>query len=157
MVSFQPAGTNITQRITFNTGYIDFGNSRIVDIVNSSLTLQWSTEELYVVGSIKPADLVRHSQRVSLTGTIKSFAPEMEAMAWGSSSVGTPSNIFTLDGQPTMQNPILTLFDRNGKEYQYQLYNAVFKSSKLSTKAEDFAQWDFELEAMDIAALVYTP
>ena len=156
MTNSQPAGNNITQRITFNSGYIDFGAARIVDIANTTFSLEWTTEELYVVGSIKPADLVRHSQKVTLTGTIKSFAPEMESVAWGSSTIGSPNNITTLDGQPTFQNPVVTLYDRNNKEYQYQLYNAIFKSSKLSTKAEDYAQWDFEIEAMDVTALVYT-
>lgn len=157
MANFVSTGNNITQRVVFNSGTINFGNARIVDVVNCNLSIEWTVEGLYVIGSIKPADLVRHSQRVTLSGSIKSFAPEMESIILGSSSIGSPSEIIPIDGQPTFANPVLTLYDRNGKQYQYQLYNAVFKSSKLSTKAEDFAQWDFELEAMDIAALVYTP
>ena len=103
-----------------------------------------------------PADLVRHSQKVTVTGKIKSFAAEMQSIAMGSSAIGTPNNLFPLDGQPTFTNPVFTGFDRNGKEYQYQFYNVLFKSTKGSFKAEDFGEFDFEMEAMDISALVYT-
>lgn len=151
--SFTAAGGNIPARITFNSATLDFGNARLVDIDNLSISLEWTPQELYVLGSIKPADLVRHSQKVMLSGKIKSFAAEMESIAFGSSSIGTPNNLITLDGQPTFTNPVLTIFDRNGKEYQWQLTNALFKSSKGSFKAEDYGEFDFELEAMDMIAL----
>lgn len=154
--AFTPAGGNIPARIFFNTGTLDFGGARIVDVDSISISLEYTPQELYVLGSIKPADLVRHSQKVTVSGKIKSFAAEMEAVAFGSSSIGTPNNLFPLDGQPTFTNPVFTGFDRNGKEYQYQFYNALFKSTKGSFKAEDFGEFDFELEAMDISALVYT-
>lgn len=150
---FTPAGSNIPARIMFNSGTLDFGNSRLVDLDSLSISVEWTPQELYVLGSIKPADLVRHSQKTTLTGKIKSFAAEMEAIAYGSSQIGTPNELDTLDGQPTFTNPVLTLFDRNGKEYQYQLISALFKSSKGSFKAEDYGEFDFELEAIDIKAL----
>lgn len=154
--NFTPAGGNIPARIFFNSGTLDFGGARLVDVDNVSLSCEWTPQELYVLGSIKPADLVRHSQKVMMSGKIKSFAAELQSIALGSSSIGTPNNIYTLDGQPTFTNPVFTGFDRNGKEYQYQLSNALFKSSKASFKAEDFGEFDFELEAMDIAQVVYT-
>lgn len=153
MTAFTNPGSNITQRITFNSGTLDFGNSRIVDLDNVSLNIEWTTAPLYVLNSIKPADLVRHSQKVSMTGKLKSFAPEMDQLAMGSSTIGNPVEIDTLDGQPTYLSPVATFFDRNGKQYQYQFSGAIFKSYKLNAKMEDYAEWDFEIEAKDVVQL----
>lgn len=152
-MAFDPAGTNIPRRITFNSGTIDFGNSRVVEIDNVVLGTEYTLVPLYVLNSIKPQDYARASQKVTLTGKIKSFAPELYNMALGSSTTGSPQEINTLDGQPTLQNPVATFFDRNGKQYQYQFSGALFKSYKMSAKMEDYAEWDFELEASDIAIL----
>ena len=151
---FTNPGTNITSRVVFNSGYIDFGNQRIVQVDNVSVSLEYTLASLFVLNSIKAADLVRHSQKVTMSGKIKSYPMELDMIAAGSSSIGTPNNILTLDGQPTFQNPVVTLYDRNGKEIQYQLSNAIFKSNKLTSKMEDYAEWDFELEAIDITQLV---
>ncbi len=156
MSSFSTPGTSVTQRVVFNSGTIDFGTNRLVAIDNVSLSVEWTTAGLYVLNSIKPADLVRHTQKVTLSGKLKSWPAEMMQLAMGSSTAGTPNEIDTLDGQPTLLNPVVTFFDRNNKEIQYQFKNALFKSSKLSAKMEDFAEVDFEIEAMDILALNYT-
>lgn len=153
--AFTPAGANLTNRYTFNSGTIDFGNSRIVAIDNVSVELAYTLTDLFILGSIKAADKVRHSQKVTLTGKLKSYAPELEMLNAGSSAIGTPNNINTLDGQPTMQNPVVTLFDRNNKEIQYQLQSALFKSTKLTSRQEDYSEWDFTLESIDIVE-VYT-
>ncbi len=153
--AFTNPGNNVNQRITFNSGTLDFGGSRLVDLDNVALSVEWSMNPLFVLNSIKPADYARSQQKVTLTGKIKSFAPEWIESALGSSTIGTPQEIDTLDGQPTLLSPVLTFFDRNGKEYQYQFSGAIFKSYKMNAKMEDYADWDFELEAKDVA-IVYT-
>lgn len=150
MTAFQPAGTPVNNRFVFNSGQIDFGNNRVVAIDNIALTIEWTDMLLYIMNSIKGADIVRHSQKVSLTGKLKSYPLEMEMIALGSSVIGVPDNAVTLDGQPTLTNPVVTLFDRTGKEIQYQFLNGLFKSSKFTGKAEDYGEWDFELTAIDI-------
>ncbi len=152
---FTTPGGTITQRITFNSGVIDFGSNRLVQLDNVSVGVSWTIAPLYTINSIKPQDIVRHTQKVEMTGKIKSFAPELYMLAFGSSTIGTPQEVDTLDGQATLQNPVLTLFDRNNKQYQYQVQNALVRSIKLGAKMEDYAEWDFELEAKDIV-LVYT-
>ena len=155
MTAFTPAGTTLTNRFVFNSGTLDFGNSRIVAIDNVSIEIKYSISDLYILGSIKAADKVRHSLKVSMSGKLKSYSGELEMAAAGSSTVGTPMNVNVLDGQPTFQNPVVTLFDRNGKEIQYQLLSALFSSTKLTTTNEDYASWDFSLEAIDCVE-VYT-
>lgn len=155
MPAFTNPGTNITQRIAFNSGTLDFGSNRLVQLDSCNISIEWSIADIYTLGSIKRQDIARHSEKVTLTGKIKSYAPEMEMIALGSSTTGTPQEIDTLDGQPTLQSPVLTIFDRNNKEIQYQISGAIFKSTKVATTAENYAEWDFEIEAKDIAE-VYT-
>src|SRR5271169_6042631 len=112
-MSFVSPGTNVPQRVVFNSGTIDFGNERLVDVDNVSLNLEWTTAPLLVLNSIKPQDLVRHSQKVTMTGKVKSWPAEMQEIAFGVSSAGTPNEIDTLDGQPSYQNPVVTFFDRD--------------------------------------------
>lgn len=154
-MAFFPAGSNIANRITFNAGTIDFGNQRIVQLDSATLSFEGTTLPLYTVGSIVPQALVRHSLKYTLTAKIKSFPPEIEAEAWGSSSAGTPSGVLPLDGQPTFVSPVVTLFDLNSKQYQYQFINAIWKSDKLNVKMADYAEWDIELESMSML-LLYT-
>lgn len=150
---FQAAGTPVNNRFVFNSGQIDFGNQRVVAIDNIALNIEWTDLGLYIMNSIKMADLVRHSQKCTLSGKLKSYPLEMEMIALGSSAIGVPDNALTLDGQPTLQNPVVTLFDRNNKQIQYQFSSALFKSTKFSGKAEDYGEWDFELVSIDVSEI----
>jgi hypothetical protein len=152
---FSNIGSNETQRIVFNSGTLDFGYNRLVELDNIALNVEWGINTLYVLNSIKPQDIARHTQKVTLTGKIKSFSAALNSAAYGSSTPGTPNQIDTLDGQPTLLNPVFTIFDRNAKEIQYQLSGALIKKSSVSARAEEYAEFDFELEAKDIA-LLYT-
>lgn len=153
MANFTPAAPAVPAHITFNSGTLDFGNERQVMLDNIAISLEYTLAPLYVLGSIKPQNYARHTQKVTLTAKLKSWSPGLVAMVAGSSSGSAPLNILTLDGQPTLLNPVATLFDNAGNEYQYQFSNAVFKSTKLSAKMEDYAEFDFELEASDITIL----
>jgi hypothetical protein len=108
---------------------------------------------LFVVGYIKPQAYNRHTQKITLTGKIKSFAAELATVALGSSVPGSPVELDTLDGQPTLQSPVATFYDASGKQYQYQFSGALFKSFKANVKAEDYADFDFEMEATDVKIL----
>lgn len=157
MVSFFPAGSNVKNRITFNAGTIDFGSQRLVQLDSISLAFEATTLPLYTIGSIQPQALVRHSLHYTLTAKIKSFPAEIESLAFGSSSAGaSPVEVFPLDGQPTFQNPVVTLFDINNNQYQYQFINAIWKSDKLNAKMADYSEWDIELDSMNMI-IIYTP
>lgn len=154
-MSFIPGGTNTTTRLVFNSGTLDFGSNRLVDVDNIVITYEFSVADIYVLGSIKRADIARSNQKVTVTGMIKSFSPELEMFSLGSSTTGTPQEIDAPDAQPTLINPVFTAFDRNGKQIQYQIINALFKSNKATFKAEEYGTWDFEIDAIDIKE-VYT-
>lgn len=153
MTSFTPAGTPNTSHIVFNSGTLDFGAERLVMVDNVDISLEYTLAPLFVLGSIKPQAYNRHTQKITLTGKLKSFSPALLAMAAGSSTGSAPMSILTVDGQPTLLNPVATFFDATGNQYQYQFSNALFKSSKTSLKMEDYAEFDFEMEASDVTAL----
>ena len=117
---FINTGTNVTSRIVFNSGALDFGSNRLVQVDNLSMSMEYTNIILYVLGSIIGQDHVRHSAKATLTGNIQSFSPEADALAYGTTVSGSPMQNSVLDGQPTLQNPVLTVTDRNGKEIQYQ-------------------------------------
>ena len=146
-------GANVPSRIVFNSGTLDFGGNRMVQVDNLSMSMEYGTNFLYVLGSILGQDIVRHSAKATLSGKIKSFSPEADSIAYGSSVVGTPMELGVLDGQATLTSPILTIYDRNNKEIQYQFQSALFKSSKATLKAEDYGEFDFELEALSVKIL----
>lgn len=151
--AFQPAGLPVSNRFVFNSGQIDFGNTRVVAIDNITMEVQWTDLLLYIMNSIIGADIVRHSMKCTLTGKLKSYPLEMEMLVMGSSAIGVPDNAVPLDGQPTLQSPVVTLFDRNGKEIQYQFSSALFKSSKFTGKAEDYGEWDFEMTSINVSEI----
>ena|SRR5579859_6544182 len=155
MAGFTSPGSNVPARVSFNSGTIDFGSNRLVDVESISIELKWTAAPLYVLNSIKIQNLARHSEAVTISGTVKSWSPEMENLSFASSTIGTPQEIDTFDGQPTLLNPVITLFDNNNKEFQYQVTSALFTSDKASLKAEDYTTWDFTIEASDIK-LIYT-
>lgn len=161
MPAYIPPGSTVTQRISFNSGFVDFGtinsstqSNRLIDVDTATISITWSTSYLYVLNSIKGAALVRHSEAVNLTATLKSFNEEFDEIAFGSMSSGTPTGIYTLDGQPSMQNPVFTFYDQNNKEYQYQVLNAVIKSVKATATQEGFTSWDVEMDALDVQLVV---
>lgn len=154
-MAFQTQGTPITKRVTFNSGYLDFGTNELVNIDNIKLTVDSSMADLLVVNSIIAQDKVRHTMTVKMSFKVKNFSPEVEAILYGTSASGSPSSLTILDGQPTFQSPVLTVFDRNNKEIQFQLTNALIKSSAFTSAAEAYGEWDFELEATNIQ-LLYT-
>jgi len=153
-MGFTAAGTPIQVRTVFNSGTLDFGTNRLVEVDNLSLSTEFGIVDLYVLGSIIAQDKARHSLKVTLSGLIKSFAPEMEALIAGNASSGAaPASISILDGQPTLQSPILNIFDKSGNQIQYQFSGALFKSNKMTLKMGEYATWEFNLEAKNVVEL----
>jgi hypothetical protein len=155
MGTFSAAGNPVTSRVSFNSGTIDFGNNRLVNVENIKIDQKFTEARMYVLNSILPAAMARHSYTCSISGQVKSFTPEMEMLDMGSSTSGTPVEIDVLDAQPTLLNPVITCYDSNAKQFQYQVQSAMFTTNTASLKNEDFTTWDFTLEAISIK-LIYT-
>lgn len=153
--SFTAPGSNVPARVTFNSGTIDFGSNRLVDVDNIKIDAKWTSVPMYVLNSIKMAALARSSYVVTITADLMSWSPEIDGLLYGSSVAGTPAEITSLDGQPTLQNPVITCFDSNNKEFQYQVINAIFTADSTSLTQEVYAKWSINLTAIDIN-IVYT-
>ncbi len=153
MPAFISPGTPVANRIFFNSGTMDFGTNRIVMLDSITIKTEWSTADLFAVGSIMPQAKNRHTFKCSVTGKVKSWAAEMFSFALGSSAAGSPNTINPLDGQPTLLSPVFTAYDANLKEYQYQFTGAIFKSISTAVKMEDYGEFDFEMEAMGLTEL----
>ena len=153
--SFTTPGSNVPARVTFNSGTIDFGLNRLIDVDNLKIDVKWTAVPMYVLNSIKMAALARSSQVVTISADLMSWSPEIDNLLYGSSTIGTPQEINSLDGQPTLQNPVITCFDSNGKEFQYQVLNAIFTEDSPTLTQEQYAKWSINMTAIDIN-IVYT-
>lgn len=155
-MGFTTPGTPVTERAIFNSGTIDFGSKRMVDVDNIKIDLKWNSQRMYVLNSIKTANIARSNESVTLTGLIKSMSPEMMASIYGSVSSGATYDIQTYDGQPSLQSPVVTLYDSAGKEYQYQISGAIFTTNTMTAAQEAYTTWDFTIEAKDITLISST-
>jgi hypothetical protein len=149
--AFNSAGTPTPNRVVFNSGYIDFGNTRLVNVDNIKIDYKYTSVPMYVLNSIKIANLARSQEAVTITGVVKTFSPEMEGLMFGSStSSGGNIGYIALDGQPSLLNPNLTVYDQNNNEYQYQITGALFTTDTVTFTNEQFSSWDFTLTCIDI-------
>ena len=152
-MAFLPGGTPVSTRVSFNSGYFDFGSNRLVNVDNIKLDMNWQSAALYVLNSIKIQSLARHTEKITITGQITTFSTELDSIIYGSSSTGATITYTPLDGQPTLQNPTLTVYDASNKEYQFQIQGALFTKLSLNTTKEAFAIYDFSIEAEDLLFL----
>jgi hypothetical protein len=153
--AFNSAGTNVGARVEFNSGTFDFGSNQLVNVNNLKIDLKWDSKLMYVLNSIKIAFNARGNESVQVTGDVLSWSPELDSVLYGSSTSGSPSGIYALDGQPTLINPWLTVNDSNGKQIQYQFTNALFTADSVTFNQEDYGKWSFTLMASDLN-IVYT-
>jgi hypothetical protein len=150
-MAYTTAGVPESSYLFFNSGFLDFGNNRVVNLDSCKIDYSVSEASFYVLNSIKKAAHARHSLTVTITGKTKSFQPAIDALFFGSSSNDATTTMYSvLDGQPTAQNPVLTVYDQNNKEYQYQIYGALLTRYGISANQEAYSEWDFTLDCLDI-------
>lgn len=151
-----PASTEVTPRLIFNSGYIDIGTSRLVDVDNVSIELSFGEKELRRLNSIKMAAHKRMTFKCSLKAKVKSINQEVMAAIMGTSASDTPSGslITVKDGQYTAQiNPVFTAYvdDDAAKPIQFQFTDAIFTRFPTTANLEDFGEQDLEMTARDVA------
>ena len=150
-MSYKTAGTPETSYLIFNSGFLDFGNNRVVEMDSCKIDYSVSEASFYVLNSIKKAAHARHSLTVSITGKTKSLQPALDALFFGASSSDSATTVYNvLDGQPTSQNPVLTVYDSANAEYQYQVTGAMLTKYGISTSNENYSEWDFTFDCIDL-------
>jgi hypothetical protein len=148
-----PGGAPLATRVTFNSGYVDFGSNRIVQLDNVKIETTVTDAQLRQLNSIKMAALKRKSLTIKMTGKVKSFNREMFETYFGASSTdGSGTLISFFDGQQTTLNPNFTSYvdDDNAKPFQCQLINAVILSMPVTASIENYGEVDFDMVATDI-------
>jgi len=151
------AGTPLANAITFNSGYLDFGNNRIVTLDNVKIEPLVTTAELRQLNSIKMVALKRKGFTVKLTAKFKSWNKEPFIDYFGTSSSDSTGNLITFfDGQQTTLNPVFTAYvdDLTTKPFQCQLSNAVIESLPLTASVENYGEVDVSITAVDISIYV---
>ena len=148
------AGTPLSQRVIFNSGQVDFGSNRLINLDNVAIEITVADAQLRRLNSIKMAALKRRTFSVTLRGKVKSFNKEMFTTYFGESSVdGTGTLITFKDGQQSTLNPVFTaLVDDDAlKPFQCQFTDAVITAMPISTALEEYGEVDFEMIARDVS------
>jgi len=155
----QSTGTPLSQKVTFNSGYVTFGTSQLVNLENVTIETNFTEKELRVINSIKMATHKRSTFKTSLKGKVRSMNKELLAIITGTSSADGSGTLYTVkDGQQATLNPIFTTYidddTTTPKVIQFQFSDAILTTLPLSQATEDFGAYDFELSAIDVS--VYT-
>ena len=148
-----PVNSVGSQRVTFNSGYLDFGTFGVVTLDNVKIEITVSDKQLRVLNSIKIASIKRSTFTVKLTGKVKSFNKEAFCDYFGTSSVdGSGTLISFKDGQQSSLSPNFTSYvdDNLAKPFQCQLTGAVILSMPISASIENYGEVDFDMIATDI-------
>jgi hypothetical protein len=147
------AGIPLVSQINFNSGYLDFGSQRIVNLDNIKIEPTVSIVELRQLNSIKMVAIKRKGFTVKLTAKFKSWDKEPFATFFGESSVDGSGQLLTFhDGQQNSLDPVFTAFidDDVSKPFQCQLIGAVIESLPLTASVENYGEVDVTITAMDI-------
>jgi hypothetical protein len=151
-------GTPVTERIFFNTGYIDFGLEQLVNVDNVTVEITFSEKELRRLNSIKMASHKRATFKCSLRAKLKSVNKEVFAVIFGTSAPDGSGTLITVkDGQPDELNPVFTGYidDDPSKPVQFQFTDAVCTAMPLAATLENYGEVDFTMEARDVSVFYF--
>jgi hypothetical protein len=157
------SGVGVSERLTFNSGYLDFGNSsdgykRLVDVESISVDVSFAEKEVRRLNSIKIAAHKRATLKVNLKAKTRSVNWEILLNVMGTDTVEASGRTVSIyNGQiATANNPVFTSYvdDDVAKPIQFQLTDAIIVSSPTTSNLEDFGTMDLELFARDIK--IYT-
>jgi hypothetical protein len=153
-----PAGTPVSERLIFNSGYLDFGSSQLVDVDNVSIEISFGEKELRRLNSIKMASHKRSTFKCSLKAKVKSINQEIMALLMGTITVDGSGHLITVkDGQAAQLDPVFTGYvdDDVLKPIQFQFTDAVCTRLPTAANLEEFGEQDIELSARDVSVFYY--
>jgi hypothetical protein len=150
-------GTPLASVVTFNSGYLDFGNDRVANLDNVKIETTVTEAQLRQLNSIKMVALKRKGLTVKLTAKLKSWNKEPLIDFFGISSSDSGGTLISFyDGQQTTSNPVFTAYvdDLTAKPFQCQLTDAVILAMPLTASIENYGELDVDIIARDIK--IYT-
>lgn len=148
-----PPGTPVAERLIFNSGYIDFGSNRLVDIDSATLTIAFTEKDLRILTSIKEKAHRRSTLKVDLKFKVKSMSHEVYAALLGTTTVDGAGELISItDGQAPTLNPVFTTYvnDNNADPIQFQFIDAFVTSIPLNVALEAFGEVDITLNCRDV-------
>jgi len=147
-------GTQLSQQIAFNTGYLDINGFELATLQDITITLAFSEKEIYQLGSIKMAVAPKRSTwKPSAKFKAKSTNQQLLGILMGSSTVdGSGYDYQIVDGQVVLTRASIKCYinDDATKIVEFQFSNAIIAgSSTVGLKLEDAAEMDMEIMAQD--------
>jgi len=156
----QPVGSAVTERLTFNSGKVDFGNGLLVDVDNASVSMTFTEKELRRLNSIKMATHKRATFKCGLKFKVKSFSPALYAAIMGTTTPEAGAETLSvLDGQqPALSYLTLTAYvdDNVAQPIQFQFTNAICNSLPFAASLENFGEMDVAFEATDVSVYYFS-
>ena len=147
-------GTAVTENLIFNSGVVTIGSSKLADITDITITTEFTTKPLYVLGSIKSRVIKRTEFKCGFKSKVTSFNTALLSYLYGSSTVdGAGIDLNVVDGQQaSIASLAVTCYIGNDttQPVQFQFSNAVIKSAPMTLKMNDFSDVDLEVEATDV-------
>jgi hypothetical protein len=152
------AGTPVNERLIFNSGFIDFGSNRIVDVDNAAVEISFSEGELRRLNSIKLASHKRKTFKCGLKAKVKAMSKEVFGTIFGTTATDGSGTLITVkDGQPTQLDPVFTAYvdDDVAKPIQFQFTDAVCMSMPVTSSLENYGEYDLDLACRDVQVFYY--
>jgi hypothetical protein len=155
-----PIGSAVTERLTFNSGKVDFGNGVLVDVDNATVSMTFTEKELRRLNSIKMATHKRATFKCGLKFKVKSFSPALYAACLGTTTPeSSAETISVLDGQqPALSYLTLTAYvdDNVAQPIQFQFSNAICTAIPFAASLEAFGEYDISFEATDVSVYYFS-
>jgi hypothetical protein len=147
-------GTQLSQQIAFNTGYLDINGFELATLQDITVTLAFTEKEIRQLGSIIMAVAPKRSSwKPSAKFKAKSTNQQLLGILMGSSTVdGSGFSYTVLDGQVVLTRASIKCYinDDASKVMEFQFLNAVISgSSTVGLKMEDAAELDMEIMSQD--------
>lgn len=147
-------GTQFSQQIQFNTGFMDINGFRVATLQDITITAGFTLKEIRQLGSIKMAVAPKRVDwKPSAKFKAKSINQQLLGFLWGSSTVDSTGWDYNLvDGQVVLASVVITAYtnDDSTKHMQFQFTNAVFGTATIGYKMADAAELDMEIQAQDL-------
>lgn len=154
-----PIGSEVSQVVIFNSGFLTVNGDRMVDVESITITNSFDIKTYRTLNSIKKRAIRRATLEQSIRATIKGFMKEIYSKFWGSSSPISSGTEYTVtDGQQEDITVLLTCYrdDDPNKAYQFELVNPVFGSFNGDLPTEDFAGTEIDIMCTEMKLKAHT-